>query len=80
MRLISYHPGVEISRIQAKTGFDILTAPDLHQTIPPTAEELNLLRQEIDPLGIRRLESLSGTKRRELLHQIIDLEAESNHL
>lgn len=79
MRLISYHPGVEISRIQAKTGFDILTAPDLHQTIPPTAEELNLLRQEIDPLGIRRLESLSGTKRRELLHQIIALEAESNH-
>lgn len=79
MRLISYHPGVEISRIQAKTGFDILTAPDVHQTIPPTAEELYLLREEIDPLGIRRLESLSGTKRRELLHQIIALEAESNH-
>lgn len=79
MRLISYHPGVEISRIQAKTGFDLITAPDVYQTIPPTPEELRLLREEIDPLGIRRLESLSGTKRRELLHQIIALEAESNH-
>lgn len=79
MRLLSYHPGVEISRIHAKTGFDILTAPDVHQTNPPTPDELRLLREDIDPLGIRRLESLSGTKRRELLHQIIALEAESNH-
>jgi acyl CoA:acetate/3-ketoacid CoA transferase beta subunit len=79
MRLLSYHPGVEITRIQAKTGFDILIPPDVHQTIPPTQDELRLLREDIDPLGIRRLESLSGTKRRELLHQIIALEAESNH-
>ena len=71
MRLVSYHPGVEIKRIQAKTGFELLIAPDAHQTAPPIPEELRLLREEIDPLGIRRLESLSGTKRRELLHEII---------
>ena len=79
MRLVSYFPGVQISRIQSKTGFDLLIKSDVHQTIPPSTEELRLLREEIDPLGIRRLESLSGTKRRELLHEIIALEAGSNH-
>lgn len=75
MCLISYHPGVQITHIQAKTGFEVLISPDVHQTPPPTSQELQLLREEIDPLGIRRLESLSGTKRRELLHEIIALEA-----
>jgi len=79
MRLVSYHPGVEISRIQAKTGFDLLITSDVHKTIPPAPEELRLLREEIDPLGIRRLESLSGTKRRELLREIIALETRVNH-
>jgi glutaconate CoA-transferase subunit B len=79
MRLVSYFPGVEISRIQAKTGFDLLIKPNVSQTVPPTSEELHLLREVIDPLGIRRLESLSGTKRRELLHEIIAIEAGANH-
>ena len=79
MRLVSYFPGVEISRIQAKTGFDLLIKPGVNQTVPPTSEELHLLREVIDPLGIRRLESLSGTKRRELLHEIIAIEAGANH-
>jgi acyl CoA:acetate/3-ketoacid CoA transferase beta subunit len=77
MRLLTFHPGVEISRIQAKTGFEIQIPPDVHQTPPPTQDELQLLREVIDPLGIRRLESLSGTKRRELLHQIIAIEADA---
>lgn len=79
MRLVSYFPGVEISRIQAKTGFDLLIKPGVNQTVPPTSEELHLLREVIDPLGIRRLESLSGTKRRVLLHEIIAIEAGANH-
>ena len=79
MRLVSYFPGVEISRIQAKTGFDLLIKPGVNQTVPPTSEELHLLREVIDPLGIRRLESLSGTKRRELLHEIIAIEVGANH-
>jgi hypothetical protein len=34
-------------------------------------DELQLLRQEIDPLSIRKLESLSGAERRQLLREII---------
>lgn len=74
MRLTSFHPGVEIERIQARTGFELEVAPDVHETPPPTPEELHLLRTVIDPLGIRRLEALSGAARRDLLHTIIAAE------
>lgn len=71
MRLVSHHPGVPVARIQAKTGFDLQIPGDVEETPAPEAEELRLLREEIDPLGIRRLELLSGAKRRNLLRQII---------
>jgi len=75
MRLISYHHGINIAQIQSRTGFELAIAPGVRETPPPTEEELRLLREEIDPLGIRRLELLSGNARRELLHQIIAVEA-----
>ncbi|MCB9438267.1 MAG: hypothetical protein H6673_14925 [Anaerolineales bacterium] len=74
MRLTSYHPEVDIQRIQAKTGFELEIAPDVHETPPPTAEEVRLLREEIDPLGVRRLETLGGTARRDLLREILAIE------
>lgn len=74
MRLTSYHPGTTIDRIQARTGFDLEIADDVHETPPPEPEELNKLRKEIDPLNIRRLELLSGTDRRKLLRDIIAAE------
>lgn len=74
MRLTTYHPGSTIERIQAKTGFEILVSPDVHETSLPKKEELQLLRKEIDPLGIRRLELLSGAERRDLLRTIISRE------
>jgi len=71
MRVISYHNGVTLQRIQAKTGFELEIAPDLHETPVPTTEEVRLLREEIDPLGVRRLETLAGTARRDLLRDIL---------
>jgi glutaconate CoA-transferase subunit B len=78
MRLVSNHPGVEIKRIQARTGFDLDIAPNLQETPAPTTKELQLLNEEIDPLGIRRLELLSGAERRQLLHEIIEHEAQES--
>ncbi|HSO27392.1 MAG TPA: hypothetical protein VLS48_04940, partial [Anaerolineales bacterium] len=75
LRLTSLHPGVELKTVQRKTGFDLDLAPDLHETPPPSPEEIRLLREEIDPLGIRRLEALSGAERRQLLREIIRIEA-----
>jgi glutaconate CoA-transferase subunit B len=77
MRLTSLHPGVRLEQVRLKTGFEIPIAPDLEETPPPTQEEIDLLRNEIDPLGIRRLESLSGAERHILLHQIIANESEA---
>jgi glutaconate CoA-transferase subunit B len=74
MRLVSYHPDTSITLIQTKTGFDFDVAPDVHETPLPTENELQLLRNEIDPLCIRKLESLSGAARRLLLHEIISKE------
>jgi hypothetical protein len=50
-------------------------APDCGETPAPTAEEVRLLREAIDPLGVRRLELLGGTARRDLLREILRLEA-----
>jgi hypothetical protein len=77
MRLISYHSGVALERIQKRTGFELEIATDIHETPPPTKEELSLLRNEIDPLGIRRLELLSGASRREKLREILAKENKS---
>lgn len=74
MRLTSYHPGITIAQIQARTGFDLIIAGDITETLPPSIQELRLLREEIDPMGIRRLEMLSGAERRELLREIIQYE------
>jgi acyl CoA:acetate/3-ketoacid CoA transferase beta subunit len=74
MRLVSYHPGVTVEKIQKKTGFPLALSPELHETPPPTAEEVRLLREEIDPLGIRELETLGGARRRRKLREIIERE------
>jgi acyl CoA:acetate/3-ketoacid CoA transferase beta subunit len=78
MRLVSFHPGVKPEQIQARTGFELIIPQDIHETPSPSKEDLQLLREEIDPLGIRRLESLGGAARRELLHQIIACEARAS--
>jgi acyl CoA:acetate/3-ketoacid CoA transferase beta subunit len=74
MRLVSYHPGTTIEQIRAKTGFLLDVAPDVQPTPAPSSTELRLLREEIDPLGIRNLESLGGAGRRELMQWIIAIE------
>ena len=74
MRLVSYHAGVSIDHIRAKTGFELAVAPNVEQTPPPIADELDLLRTRIDPLGVRRLETLGGAARRDLLRTILSAE------
>lgn len=82
LRLTSIHPGVTISRIKSRTGFDFDIIPNLGETLPPSNEEIHLLRNDIDPLGIRRLEMLSGASRRQLIREIIQhelIEQKLNH-
>lgn len=76
MRVISYHAGVTLAQIEKKTGFALEVSPDVHETEPPTNEEIGLLREKIDPLGVRKLEMLGGNARKELLRYILSCEGE----
>ncbi|MFC1506876.1 CoA-transferase [Thermoproteota archaeon] len=74
MRLSSIHPGIKIENIKENTSFEILTPEKTQQTSPPTELELQLIREKIDPLNIRRLEYLSGKTRENALLNILDKE------
>jgi acyl CoA:acetate/3-ketoacid CoA transferase beta subunit len=77
MRLTHLHPGVTLRRVKAKTGFELILSENILETVPPTAEELRLLREKIDPLGVRTLETLSGAARRDKLREILSQELKS---
>lgn len=76
MRIISLHPGITLRRVQAKTGFELIIPPSVEETPPPTPEEIQLLREKIDPLGVRVLETLGGAARRRKLREILAKEME----
>jgi glutaconate CoA-transferase subunit B len=61
MRLKSIHPGVEIEQIRESTGFDLLM-PDssVPDTVRPTQEQVRLIRETIDPDGMRKREFHRG--------------------
>ncbi|MFE6224936.1 MULTISPECIES: CoA-transferase [unclassified Streptomyces] len=53
MRLRSLHPGVTVEEVRAATGFALEVPGEVPYTRDPTAEELRLIREEIDPRGLR---------------------------
>jgi acyl CoA:acetate/3-ketoacid CoA transferase beta subunit len=71
MRLTHLHPRVSPDRVIAKTAFELVIADNLQISAAPTDQELELLRTEVDPLGLRELEMLSGAQRRDALRAII---------
>ena len=75
MRLLSIHPGVSLPRLVAKTGFELELPASLPITKPPSEHELQLLREVIDPLGVRQLETLRAGPRRDKLREILQQEA-----
>jgi len=52
MSLISLHPGVRLEELAEKTGFPLQVPDHVPATPLPSAEELRLLREEIDPKGV----------------------------
>ncbi|MGA8459045.1 MAG: CoA-transferase [Streptosporangiaceae bacterium] len=53
MRLRSLHPGVTLSEVVDATGFALAVPDEVPVTRPPTAAELNLIRGQLDPSGLR---------------------------
>jgi acyl CoA:acetate/3-ketoacid CoA transferase beta subunit len=56
MRLIAVHPGVTVQEVLDATGFELATADPVTESRLPTPEELRLIRDVIDPDGLRRAE------------------------
>lgn len=52
MKLESVHPGVSVKQVQDNTGFDLVIPYEVPQTPIPTEEELNLIREKVDPEGL----------------------------
>jgi acyl CoA:acetate/3-ketoacid CoA transferase beta subunit len=56
MRLASLHPGVSIEEVIEATAFPLAIDGSVPATRAPTAEELRLIREAIDPEGARERE------------------------
>ncbi|MEV4254493.1 CoA-transferase [Spirillospora sp. NPDC049652] len=53
MRLRTVHPGVRVEDVVAATGFEPVIPDEVPETRPPTAEELRIMREVLDPKGLR---------------------------
>jgi glutaconate CoA-transferase, subunit A len=73
-RLVSIHLGVTLEEIRLQTEGEFLVADSLDVTQPPSDEALRLIRGEIDPFGIRKLEFVTSEQRLEAIESILSAE------
>ncbi|MGE3798935.1 MAG: CoA-transferase [Thermomicrobiales bacterium] len=74
LQLTSIHPGVTFDEVQENTGFALKRNGETPVTPTPSAEQLRILRREIDPLGMRSVEFVAGKERGPLLMSLIEAE------
>ena len=53
VRLLSVHPGVTLDEVREATGFELEVPADVATTREPTTEEQVLIREVLDPKGLR---------------------------
>jgi acyl CoA:acetate/3-ketoacid CoA transferase beta subunit len=53
VRLLSVHPGVTVDQVREATGFELDVPAGVPTTREPTTEELILIREVLDPKGLR---------------------------
>ncbi len=56
MRLRSVHPGVTVDEVAANTSFELVIEGDVPESRAPTDEELRIVREVLDPEGLRARE------------------------
>ncbi|MBI2866326.1 MAG: CoA-transferase [Chloroflexi bacterium] len=70
MRLASVHTGVIVQQVQENTGFELAVPVTVPETETPTEEEVRLIREVIDPLGIRRLDHVRGPQAAQVMTEV----------
>jgi acyl CoA:acetate/3-ketoacid CoA transferase beta subunit len=73
-RLESLHPGVTAGEVVAATGFALEVPAVVPTTAEPTAAQLALLRERIDPLGTVRIDFVPGKDRLAYMKDLLDAE------
>ena len=48
MKLLSVQPDTSVEQVLENTGFELLVADEITESPPPSAEELRILRDEVD--------------------------------
>ena len=48
LTLTRVHPGVSVAEVRAATGWELKVAPSVEETVPPTEEELSVLRRLVE--------------------------------
>ena len=71
LELVGLHHGVTLEALRRETGFEVLVSDRCASLAPPTDEELAVLRTEVDPLGLCRLEFVPASQRAGLLAEVI---------
>ena len=56
MRIRSLHPGVTVDEVQELTSFPLVVPDDVPESRLPTDEELQLIREVLDPANARAAE------------------------
>lgn len=54
MQLSALYPGVKANDVQAEVGWRLRVAPEIQEVTAPSAEDLRLIREELDPKGMYR--------------------------
>lgn len=70
-------PEVSVEELSRNTGFRFTISDGLNKMVEPSSDDLRLLREVIDPFGVRKLEVLSGAERLKLIRKIIASEQTS---
>jgi glutaconate CoA-transferase subunit B len=55
-RIRSIHPGVTVEEVLERTGFKPVVPDRVPESVPPSPDELRILREVVDPLGTRQTE------------------------
>ena len=74
LEVSSIHKGITKKEIEENTSFKVKYKKNYQITKMPSKRDLNILRNEVDPLNIRKLEFTSGKDRIKLLNEILKKE------
>ncbi|UGS34861.1 CoA-transferase [Capillimicrobium parvum] len=70
-RIESLNPGVAAEQVVENTGFELEVPADIPTTAEPTADQVALLRERIDPHGTTRFDFLDAQERKQMLRDLL---------